>query len=406
MKIGIYGGTFDPPHLGHMEAARAAVAVLELDQICFVPAFLPPHKSLPAGAVSAEDRMAMTALMADGLCLETGRPDLARADGLELERGGKSYTVETLEEYRRRYPKDELWLLMGTDMFLTLQSWREPEKIMSLAGIAAFARRETDADGTLEAQGKFLRQTFGAKVAIIQLPRIIDLSSTQVRELLRRDRPAVRSRLWGQVYGYILYHGLYGVEVDLKHLPDEDLRCVSLSMVKAKRIPHILGCEGEAVRLAKRWGADPELARRAAILHDCTKYLELDEQLKLCEKYGIVLDSLEQKAVKLLHSKTGAAIARYVFGEPEQVCNAIFWHTTGKADMELLAKVLYLADYIEPSRAGFPGLDELRRLAYEDLDAALLLGCELTIADMEERGMPIHTNTLQARDYLKGRTHG
>lgn len=74
--------------------------------------------------------------------------------------------------------------------------------------------------------------------------------------------------------------------------------------------------------------------------------------------------------------------------------------------MELLAKVLYLADYIEPSRAGFPGLDELRRLAYEDLDAALLLGCELTIADMEERGMPIHTNTLQARDYLKGRTHG
>ena len=174
-------------------------------------------------------------------------------------------------------------------------------------------------------------------------------------------------------------------------------------MVKAKRIPHIRGCEEEAVRLALRWGADPEAARRAGILHDCTKYLDLAEQLKLCDEYGIVLDDLEQKAVKLLHSKTGAAIARHVYGAPDEVCDAIYWHTTGKADMTLLEKVLYLADYIEPSREEFPGLKELRRLAYEDLDQALLLGCRLTIEDMEERGVPVHTNTLQARDWLKGR---
>ena len=93
-----------------------------------------------------------------------------------------------------------------------------------------------------------------------------------------------------------------------------------------------------------------------------------------------------------------------MFGEPEEVCNAIYWHTTGKADMDLLSKILYLADYIEPSRAPFEGLEELRRLAYTDMDKALLLGCELTIADMEERGVPVHTNTLQARDFLKGRT--
>ena len=108
--------------------------------------------------------------------------------------------------------------------------------------------------------------------------------------------------------------------------------------------------------------------------------------------------------MKLLHSKTGAAIARHVFGEPEEVCNAIYWHTTGKADMDLLSKILYLADYIEPSRAPFEGLEELRRRAYTDMDKALLLGCEMTIEDMEERGVPVHTNTLQARDFLKGRT--
>lgn len=404
MKIGVYGGTFDPPHLGHMEAARAAAALLELDKILFVPAAIPPHKALPPEAVPAEDRLAMTALMADGVCLEMGRPGLAKADGLELSRQGKSYTVDTLEELRRRYPDDELWLLMGTDMFLTLQNWRDPERITALAGIAAFARRESDAGELLKVQGQYLQERFGARVAVVELPQIIDLSSTQVRAMLDADRAQVRDALWCQVYGYILRNGLYGVEADLKHLDDDDLRCASLSMVKAKRIPHIRGCEEEAVRLAERWGADPHLARRAGILHDCTKYLELDEQLALCEQYHIQLDELERVAVKLLHSKTGAAIARHVFGEPEEVCNAIYWHTTGKADMDLLSKVLYLADYIEPSRADFEGLEELRRLAYTDMDKALLLGCELTIQDMEERGVPVHTNTIQARDFLKGRT--
>ncbi|MCC2258914.1 nicotinate (nicotinamide) nucleotide adenylyltransferase [Intestinimonas aquisgranensis] len=404
MKIGVYGGTFDPPHLGHMEAARAAAALLELDKILFVPVAIPPHKALPPEAVPAEDRLAMTALMADGVCLEMGRTGLAKADGLELSRQGKSYTVDTLEELRQRYPDDELWLLMGTDMFLTLQNWRDPERITALAGIAAFARRESDAGELLKVQGQYLQERFGARVAVVELPQIIDLSSTQVRAMLDADRAQVRDALWCQVYGYILLHGLYGVEADLKHLDDDDLRCASLSMVKAKRIPHIRGCEEEAVRLAERWGADPHLARRAGILHDCTKYLELDEQLALCEQYHIQLDELERVAVKLLHSKTGAAIARHVFGEPEEVCNAIYWHTTGKADMDLLSKVLYLADYIEPSRADFEGLEELRRLAYTDMDKALLLGCELTIQDMEERGVPVHTNTLQARDFLKGRT--
>ena len=101
-----------------------------------------------------------------------------------------------------------------------------------------------------------------------------------------------------------------------------------------------------------------------------------------------------------LHSKTGACIAKYVFGEPEEVYQAIFWHTTGKADMSLLDKILYMADYIEPNR-DFDGVERLRKLAYTDLDQALLLGVEETIADMKQRGVPIHTNTQQARDWLR-----
>ena len=106
--------------------------------------------------------------------------------------------------------------------------------------------------------------------------------------------------------------------------------------------------------------------------------------------------------MKLLHSKTGACIAREVFGEPDEVYEAIFWHTTAKENMTTLEKIIYMADYIEPNR-DFDGVDRLRALAYEDLDKALLLGVETTIQEMEERHLPIHNKTLLARDWLRQR---
>jgi nicotinate-nucleotide adenylyltransferase len=260
--------------------------------------------------------------------------------------------------------------------------------------VAAFARTASD-QGPIETQAQALRQTYGARVQILPLPQIYEISSTQVRQR------ATGEGLWPPVWGYILRHGLYGVERDLARLSDADLRAVSYSMIRAKRIAHVQGTEEEAVRLARHWGADERNARRAAILHDCTKYLELDEQLALCKKYGVELDDMERGAVKLLHSKTGAALARYVFQEPEEVWQAICWHTTGKADMTLLEKILYIADYMEPTR-DFPGVERLRELAYTDLNAAGALGAQMSVDEMTQRGSPIHPNTLAARDFLKG----
>ena len=128
----------------------------------------------------------------------------------------------------------------------------------------------------------------------------------------------------------------------------------------------------------------------------------MDEQLALCKKYHIPLDELEQKALKLLHSKTGAAIARDVFAVDDEVYNAILYHTTGKPDMTLLEKIIYLADYIEPTR-DFPGVEALRRTVYEDLDRGLLMGLTMTIDEMEEMGNPVHYMTRDARDYLMKR---
>ena len=395
MKIGIYGGTFNPPHLGHMAAAKAAVAALGLDKLLLIPAAIPPHKALPSDTPAPEHRLAMVEKWADGMGAGV------EVSALELEREGKSYTSDTLRAIRQTYPDAELWLLMGTDMFLTLHLWHEPEVILSLAGICTFGRTEQDGEALFAPQREQLQKNFDAKITTITLPGLVDISSTRLREQLENGGGG--QYLLPSVYGYILLHRLYGTKADLKNLDLNQLRACSYSMMRAKRIPHVMGVEEEAVKLAQRWGADPELARRAGILHDCTKYYELPEQLDICEEYGVQLDALEQKAVKLLHSKTGACIARGVFGQPDAVYDAIFWHTTGKADMTTLEKVLYIADYMEPNR-DFDGVERLRHLAYTDLDKAMLLGVEMTIQEMQQRQVPIHTNTLQARDWL--RQHG
>ena len=140
MKIGIYGGTFNPPHLGHLVSARFAMDHLGLDRLIFVPAGDPPHKELPRNAPPAQTRLELVKLAADSLLLR----EKIEVSDLEVRREGKSYTADTLRVFRERYPGDELWLLMGADMFLTLQNWKRPEEICSLAHLAAFARTERD----------------------------------------------------------------------------------------------------------------------------------------------------------------------------------------------------------------------------------------------------------------------
>ena len=393
MKIGIYGGTFNPPHLGHLTAA-AVIATLKLDKLLLIPASIPPHKDLPADSATAEQRLEMTRMAGEQL----GLGDRVQVLDLELKRTGRSYTSDTLAQLKERYPEDELWLLMGTDMFLTIQTWHEAEKILSLAGIAAFGRTEADTEELFSVQRDYLYRTYPqARIFTLTIPGVVDVSSTDLRTMLAKGEGV--NLLPPAVYGYILREGLYGTRADLKRLPLRELRPIALSYLKNKRIPHVLGTEQEAIRLAERYGADVEKARVAALLHDCTKKLNMEEQLELCGRYGIQLDELEQKALKLLHAKTGAAIARDVFGVEDAVYDAILYHTTGKPDMTRLEKIIYLADYIEPTR-DFPGVDELRKTVYEDMDKGLLMGLTMTIQEMEEMGNPVHHLTRDARDYL------
>ena len=401
MKIGIYGGSFNPPHLGHLAAAEGAARYLKLDKLVLIPAGDPPHKALSSDAPSGAHRFAMTRMMGEQAAFDTGIS--VEVSDMELTREGKSYTADTVRLLRAQYPDDELWLLMGTDMFLTFQSWCRPEEIVRHAGICAFGRAETDGEELFAPQRAFLSARFPhSRIVTMTLPDLVDISSTALRA--RIPRMETEGYLAPAVLGYILRRHLYGTNLDLKRLTIEELRPIALSYLKPKRIPHVLGTEKTAVALAEKYGADVHKARAAALLHDATKRLSMEEQLTMCAYYHIALDELEQKTLKLLHAKTGAALARDVYGADDDIYNAILWHTTGKPDMTLLEKVIYLADFIEPSR-DFDGVDALRKVVWEDLDRGLEMGLAMTVEEMTEMGNPVHRNTLEALDYLRGHTH-
>ena len=385
MKTGIYGGTFNPPHRGHTESGKNAVERLGLDRLIVLPAGMPPHKSVPVDSPSPEMRLEMARLAFENV-------DRAQVSDMEVARRGVSYTIDTLTELRRENPEDELFLIMGTDMFLTLESWKNGPEMLSMVTPVVLPRGEHDR-GRLEARAADYRKKYGSRTEIIY-SEIVDISSSRLRELLK-NRGGTEYVEDG-VYAYIVKNRIYGVKVNFPWL-----RKKAYAMLNPKRVPHVKGCEKEAARLAARWGADEDMAREAAILHDITKKLSVGEQLILCEKYGILIDDLERASDKLLHGKTGAEIARNEFGVSEPVYEAIKWHTTGKRDMSLLEKVIYLADYIEETR-NFEGVERLRALSYEDIDRAMILGLEMSIDDLNERGITVHPNTQEALDYLRG----
>ena len=386
MTIAVFGGSFNPPHKGHLAAALAASRQLKPDEFLVIPDFQPPHKQLAEGSPEPEERLALCRLAFAAV------PNCTVSD-LELRRGGKSYTADTLRHLRAAKPEAELILLMGADMYCSLHTWYDAEYILRSVRIAVFQRAAGEMPA-IETQRDALKARFGTETELIR-SQPMPASSTEIRVALQ-SREGV-AKLCPEVYAEIIRRRLYGAKVNFPWLREQ-----SYAMLRPRRVPHVQGCEAEAVRLARRWGADEERAAEAAILHDCTKKELLPEQLRLCAKYGIIPDALERENGKLLHAKTGAAVARFEFGSDDEVVEAIRWHTTGRPNMTTLEKVLYMADYMEPTR-DFTGVEELRRLAYEDLDRAMVLGFEMSLEDILSRGETPHKNTLAALQWYQNR---
>lgn len=381
-RLLIYGGSFNPPHIGHADALRCARKELDPDRTLVIPGAVPPHKQPAAGSPDSSIRLE--------LCrLAFGKLPGVEVSDMELQRGGISYSVDTLEALREQYPGWELIFLMGTDMLLSLPAWHRPERIMELATVAVLPREKGETE-EIERFAEQLRREYGAKVRIVS-KRPLPLSSTEVRAAL--PERGGREYLRGDVYADIIRRRCYGARPELAWLREDSGR-----FLKKKRIPHVRGCEQTAAELAVIHGADPDTAAEAAILHDVTKKLSEDEQLRLCEKYDIIMDTAERAEPKLWHAITGAAFARAQYGADEAVCTAIRWHTTGRAGMSTLEKIIYLADTIEPNR-DYPGVEELRQTARADLDEAMIRALQMSNDVVSARGDTPHRHSMEALEW-------
>lgn len=167
------------------------------------------------------------------------------------------------------------------------------------------------------------------------------------------------------------------------------------------RYNHSLGVMKVSMKLAKLYGENEEKAALAGLLHDCAKIREKRKLLKMAGEFGIILDNVMKNNVELIHGPLGAEVARKEYNVLDiEILSAIKYHTVGKEDMSLLEKITFIADYIEPNRK-FKGVEEVRKLAFEDLNASLILAMDNTIKFVIYSGGLIHLNTVKARNYLK-----
>lgn len=167
-----------------------------------------------------------------------------------------------------------------------------------------------------------------------------------------------------------------------------------------KRYEHTLGVAYTAAALAMCYNADVKNAQLAGMLHDCAKCLSDEKRLSICKKYGIPMTDVEKRNPFLLHAKAGAYLAEKKYGiEDRDILNAIQYHTTGRPDMSLLEKIVFVADYIEPGRKQAPNLPEIRQLAFQDLDKAMVRILEDTVQYLEQGGGEIDPATEETLRY-------
>jgi nicotinate-nucleotide adenylyltransferase len=230
---------------------------------------------------------------------------------------------------------------------------------------------------------------------------VTQISSTVLRSLLVFG--SAGDYLPAGVEDYVRKEGLYGTKESYKNLSLQELEECLPAFIKPERMAHVLGCRDMALELAKRWGADPEKAQRAALLHDITKALDGTPQLTLCRGLGILLDDFSINHPKTLHAFTGSLVAERIFGEKSDVVQAIASHTTGKPGMNTLEQIIYIADMMEMTRT-YPGVEKLRSLAFSDLEAAVKMGISNTIEILKARGEDIHPDGQATLEWFNERT--
>lgn len=390
MRAALFGGTFDPIHVGHIALARALADKLDLSRVLLMPTAQPPHK-LKDGMASGEDRAAMCRLAAQ----EDARLEVS---DLELRRGGASFTADTLDALAEQYPDAEWYLLTGADMFLTLGTWFRFSDIAKRAVLCAVPRDDVTRE-QLEAYAAVLTQA-GARCVVedIAVPTV---SSTELRRRLRCGEPT-DGLLSPAVEAYIREHHLYTEASDT--LPQEtQLKEILRRRLTPARFAHSLAVADEAERLAQKYGADRAKARTAGLLHDILKDTDRTEQLQIAKDFGILLDDVEKDAPSLWHARLGSVFLEKILGITDaEILSAVRYHTTGKAHMTLLEEIVFVADLTAEGRQ-YNDVEVVRELANRSLDEAAEYILRWLVGDLTAKGRTVHPDTQRALEQLSGK---
>ena len=338
MKIGLFGGTFNPPHKTHVSIAVAAREQFALDKLIIMPCGDPPHKSVD---VDKYTRMKLTHLAFD---------EIADVSDYELNKDGKSYTVETLRHIKSLYPSSELYLVIGGDSLVNFGKWYCPKDIAKLATLVVADRGRKTSMATV----RRIERDYGAKVERLNI-KANAVNSTQIR--LRYDFGMSNTdSVPNSVDEYIAQHGLYA-----KHRNTVDkLR----AYLKPERFAHTFYVVKRGLELAT--DDEKEKVFTACLLHDVAKYISPADY----GKYGFTKpDDMPNSVV---HSFLGAEVAKRDFGITDnEILDAIAYHTTGRPKMSRLEKIVYIADKTEDTRP-YP-LSHLKRGSLDDMFIACLV---------------------------------
>ena len=398
MRIGIYGGSFDPVHDGHIAMINSALKSGFIDLVIVIPSVRNNFK-LYSNKLPPPYRLCMMKETIEGLGIKN-----CLVNDIEFGIDGVSYTSVVLEkltsdEYIRDFlisndikkkkaeEHHEFFWIMGSDTLGTFETWYNPGGILNHAALLAAVRPGDTTD--VERTADSIRKNLGGKVEIFRLNGV-DCSSSAITssgDFSMVPEPARE---------FIKRHALYTENTKLEGVSDEARKQFfesSVWMYKylgAKRLLHTLNVGYLSAHLADVFGCDKDKALIAGALHDCAKELPLEKQTELAKKYSG--DLFTEK--KLLHSPAGAVFARDEFGiEDKEILDAICYHTTGRGNMTLLEKIVYLADKIEPSR-NYTDLTPIRTAAEIDLDSAMRMTALAVKNKFVSQGRDIHPMTV------------
>lgn len=396
MRVLLYGGTFDPPHNGHLHNLRAAAAVVKPDMVVVMPAGVPPHKA--ASGTPAALRLEMcgcfTAMAGSGdiPALEVSDWEIRQA-----AQGIKNYSANTIAMLGGRYPGAQLFMAVGSDMLLSFDTWYHWQDLLQACTLVVTSREEDDMDA-LRAKALELEPT-GSRIVFAAAPALPMASSTLRARMAAGDRCAEALPL--SVLTIIDREGLYRPAGARRSLTVKQAKAMAKKALSEKRFQHTVNVKKLAVKLAKRHGEDPERAALAAYLHDVAKEMPKDELLQILRDNAIMANNAAERPAPVWHGVCAAILAEKYWGvRDREVLDAVACHTTGRPGMTKLDKILFLADMTSAER-DWPGVKNLRKLAKKDLDAAMLAGLEQTVGFVKSSKKPVDVMSVRAYEDLK-----